>query len=326
MNTLLETTLIRPEYWLKYMASKLGAKLQEYAFSFDNQHGNGSIRNTFVEDGLILTRCELNLIHDLVIERKPSKKPLMMIQLYLPDHGWELEVKQRNFLVDRKLSNGMFLTTSHFPATLRIRAGVQFNYLAFVMEKEWLLNNLILEDEGFLTEKSFSKALFYLTHSNLDLLQQSKYLFDLCSSTPYQADLNIRGTSLSLIDSSFTKFKQHSSHKPYARINQQDADTVISHCEEIVNRLREKIPTLSETSALAHMSESKFNKLFKAIYGDSYFRYIREQRLIIAKEMLQSKQYSVSETGFQVGYSNLSKFSRSFKEQFGILPSEVIPA
>ena len=74
------------------------------------------------------------------------------------------------------------------------------------------------------------------------------------------------------------------------------------------------------------MSESKFNKIFKAIYGDSYFSYLREQRLIMAKEMLQSKKFSVSEVGFQVGYSNLSKFSKSFKDQFGILPSEVSPA
>jgi len=326
MKTRLETKLIRPEYWLNYMASELDAIIQEHAFSFDNQHGKGSIRNTFVEEGLILSRVELRLNHDLAIERKSSKTPLMMLQLYLPDHGWELEVKQRNFIVDRRLSNGMFLSTSRFPANLRINAGIQFNYLAFVMEKEWLLHNLVLEDEGFLSEKSFSRALFYLTHSNLEIIQQSKVLFHKTSNSPYLPDLSIRSTSLSLLDTSFARFRQHRSHRPYARINQQDADAVISLCEEIVNKLREKIPALTETSAKANMSESKFNRLFKAIYGDSYFSYIRKQRLIMAKEMLQSKQYSVSEAGFQVGYSNLSKFSKSFKEQFGILPSEVSAA
>ena len=39
--------------------------------------------------------------------------------------------------------------------------------------------------------------------------------------------------------------------------------------------------------------------------------------------MLQCKQYSVSEAGFQVGYSNLSKFSKSFKDQFGIVREHV---
>jgi AraC-like DNA-binding protein len=250
----------------------------------------------------------------------------MMLQLYLPDHGWELEVKQKNYIVDRRLSNGIFLSTSRFPATLRINAGIQFNYLAFVMEKEWLLRNRVFEYEGFLSEQGLSKALFYLTHSNLEIIQQSKILFHQISSSPYLPNLGIRSASLSLLDTSFARFMQHNSHQPYTRINQQDADAVISLCEEIVNKLRESIPTLSETSAKANMSESKFNKLFKAIYGDSYFRYIREQRLIMAKEMLQSKQYSVSEAGFQVGYSNLSKFSKSFKEQFGILPSEINPA
>jgi AraC-like DNA-binding protein len=325
MKPRLETKLIRPVYWLKYMASELDAIIHEHAFSFDNQHGKGSIRNTLVEEGLILSRVELSLNHDLVIERKASITPLMMLQLYLPDHGWELEVKQMNYIVDRRLSNGIFLSTSRFPATLRIPAGIQFNYLAFVMEKEWLSSNLLLEDEGFLSEQGFSKALFYLTHSNLEIIQQAKILFHQTSTSPYLPDLGIRSASLSLLDVSIERFRQHRSHQPYARINQQDADALISLCEEIVNKLRERIPTLTETSAKANMSESKFNKLFKAIYGDSYFRYIREQRLIMAKEMLLSKQYSVSEAGFQVGYSNLSKFSKSFKEQFGILPSEVNP-
>jgi len=38
--------------------------------------------------------------------------------------------------------------------------------------------------------------------------------------------------------------------------------------------------------------------------------------------LLANKTGSISEIAFEVGFSNLSWFAKSFKEQFGILPSE----
>jgi AraC-like DNA-binding protein len=39
--------------------------------------------------------------------------------------------------------------------------------------------------------------------------------------------------------------------------------------------------------------------------------------------MLTKKVGSVSEVAYSVGYTNLSYFTKSFKEKFGVLPSKV---
>jgi signal transduction histidine kinase/CheY-like chemotaxis protein/AraC-like DNA-binding protein len=72
------------------------------------------------------------------------------------------------------------------------------------------------------------------------------------------------------------------------------------------------------------MSESTFLRQVTRITGLSPKQYLQEVRLHAARELLESKTYSsVSQVSEKVGYSNVRTFTRSFRERFGKLPSEV---
>ena len=95
-----------------------------------------------------------------------------------------------------------------------------------------------------------------------------------------------------------------------------------------IKRIRERIddcpgdvPSLTELAKEAGMSQSKFSRLFRDTYGVTVFAYLRDARLDLASQML-SQGKSVTETAFDVGYENLSHFSKVFKMRFGILPSQ----
>lgn len=49
--------------------------------------------------------------------------------------------------------------------------------------------------------------------------------------------------------------------------------------------------------------------------------FIRSYRLKQAKRLLETTAINVSEMAWKVGFKDLSHFSRSFQEEFGILPS-----
>ncbi|MCB0583930.1 MAG: response regulator [Phaeodactylibacter sp.] len=70
-------------------------------------------------------------------------------------------------------------------------------------------------------------------------------------------------------------------------------------------------------------SRSQLFRKLKALTGKTPLEQIRRQRLYYARELLEKRSGTVSEVAYQVGYSNLSYFSRSFREEFGISPSEV---
>jgi len=71
------------------------------------------------------------------------------------------------------------------------------------------------------------------------------------------------------------------------------------------------------------LSRSQLHRKLKALIGKSANQLITEIRLNEAHRLLKLKAGSVSEIAYSVGYSNLSYFTKSFKEKFGILPSRI---
>ena len=70
-------------------------------------------------------------------------------------------------------------------------------------------------------------------------------------------------------------------------------------------------------------SRSQLHRKLKALIDKSTNQLITEIRLNEAHRLLKHKTATVSEAAYAVGYSNLSYFSKSFKEKFGTLPSKL---
>ena len=84
----------------------------------------------------------------------------------------------------------------------------------------------------------------------------------------------------------------------------------------------EQLINVEELSKLCGISYDYFRRLFEKYYGVSPVKYINALKLKRAKELLSSGFYSVSEAAFQSGFSDVSHFSRFFKTNVGVLPSE----
>lgn len=69
------------------------------------------------------------------------------------------------------------------------------------------------------------------------------------------------------------------------------------------------------------MSRSQLHRKLKALTGQSPSIFVRTLRLQHAYRLLKQGWGNVSEVAHEVGMPNLSHFSRSFKEQFGVPPS-----
>ena len=79
---------------------------------------------------------------------------------------------------------------------------------------------------------------------------------------------------------------------------------------------------IAELCELLNISRAQLHRKLKQLTGLSTSHYIRSLRLQIAKEMFRDPSLNVSEVAFSVGFSNATYFSRVFKSQYGISPSE----
>ena len=71
------------------------------------------------------------------------------------------------------------------------------------------------------------------------------------------------------------------------------------------------------------MSYSSLYARIKSLTGQTPQNFLITYRMNTAMQLLRSGRYTVSEVCYKVGSSSLANFSRSFKRQFGIPPSEV---
>ncbi len=99
---------------------------------------------------------------------------------------------------------------------------------------------------------------------------------------------------------------------------------------DIVNKtVNAVLESLDDSSLNVSMLEEKLgigrNKLQKEIKAETGLtpvEFMRSIRLSEARKMLTDGTRHVSEVAYAVGFNNLSYFSRAFKNEFGVLPTE----
>lgn len=81
-------------------------------------------------------------------------------------------------------------------------------------------------------------------------------------------------------------------------------------------------PDLTELTKLSNMSESKLNRLFRQIFGNSIYNYYQTLRMNEAAYLIKEEKLSVSEAGYRLGFTNLSHFTRIFERHLGLKPKK----
>jgi AraC-like DNA-binding protein len=102
-------------------------------------------------------------------------------------------------------------------------------------------------------------------------------------------------------------------------LNTKDIQAVYRVKEQMLAQLGNP-PLIPELAAEVGMSPTKLKRLFKQIFGDSIFSYYQAFRMQEAARLLKEEKLSVSDVGYQMGFTNLSHFSRVFEEHIGMKP------
>ncbi len=81
--------------------------------------------------------------------------------------------------------------------------------------------------------------------------------------------------------------------------------------------------TLEELARLSGRSLSTFYRDFKKLFHTSPHKWLLQSRLSKAKDLLLHSSKKSSEIYLDLGFKDLGHFSRTFKQEFGVPPSEV---
>lgn len=90
---------------------------------------------------------------------------------------------------------------------------------------------------------------------------------------------------------------------------------------EYLMKHMDKRITLEQLAKQFHISGSHLKNIFKAVYGVSYYSYVRAQKMQSAAYMLEYTDKSILQIAGEHGYDNGSKFANAFRSVIGMNPN-----
>lgn len=79
---------------------------------------------------------------------------------------------------------------------------------------------------------------------------------------------------------------------------------------------------ISKLAAIANTSEAHFIRTFRATFGETPHRYLQRRRVERAMFLLRRTDRSITDVCFDVGFSSVGTFGRTFHDIVGEAPTE----
>lgn len=116
--------------------------------------------------------------------------------------------------------------------------------------------------------------------------------------------------------SNYMKYKD----EPRQKYNRQHLERV-AHAKAIIDEEPQATYSIYELAEYCEISQTYFKKIFRECFGVSPYRYIIQRRLEESKKMLSQSDLSIAYIAEAMGFASSSRFSESFKKEYGYLPS-----
>lgn len=311
-----EHYLTKPLDWYMQLNRFISSRVTEDQFILLEDAGEGGIRFLMLQEGLWVNEAIFKLKEELHLHRLSSPtNQLFIINFYFSQTTIKQEGDNQKFNLSFDEVNMLLNSScSEFKMIFPVNEEVRTFNIGFT--REWLEENVLGMGAEVLRELFNNDQPIYLSER---LNPKFRVLFSDINLAPNKK-LITTAHVLMILNDLFEQLSQRENEKS-VHVHYTDMEQIIAIRSHINENIQE-LPRLDELAASAGMSLSKFKRLFKQIVGFSPYQYHLNCKLEKAMELIKKGEISISEIGYIVGYSNISQFSKAFKNHFGVLPSK----
>ncbi len=185
----------------------------------------------------------------------------------------------------------------------------QFDWLTFRSRPEWFE----LMDWAF----SLDQPMILSLDNSEELSQLSTHLAELQSTTYQRADINER-LCHNLIENILIRLRRFNELNNRPAPSDQRLGEVVNY---VLARYCNQL-SLEDIARHVNLSASRLNALFSQHYGTSLIKWRDRMRMQKAQELLSHTNMAINLIANRVGYDDPLYFSRRYRKQFGLSPSE----
>ncbi len=282
--------------------------------------GDGFIQEVYLNNGLSLCLHKYVLKQELILKRKAGD---FSEGLTIKFDCRRITVKTNGTITEPLFKNTkgyeVEFGTANFFTDLTLPPNQVILFMVILTEREAIGKLIKSGSEELPMEQMIGKNKSFVLHERmtLDMERALKHLSAI-EPTTQLSHLLYNAKTQELIYLLFSKLLARDIEEAVA-VNQEDAKIIYGIRAAILEDFTVK-PELPKLAAKASMSQSKLKQLFNQIYGKSIYNYYQAERMDEAAFLLN--YFTVSETGYKVGFTNLSHFTRLFEKHHSVKPKK----
>jgi AraC-like DNA-binding protein len=308
--------------FMTYFARHIQATVQNGVLVIPDYLGKGYIRRLAFGPDFKITIHRYLLKEDLVIKRNTSGQGNDLITIFFYSNEQALGIAYNDdpqVLFSQRDESAIQVTSNDLSSTIRFPAHQTIHYVVVAI-KPLRLQELLAVDEPnsilkTITGSGNSFLFFEQMTAEAKLLLKNIAAVDM---TDRLSNFYVQIKVQELLYLVFHKLSLRES-TTHQTINSADAERLLQIRNLIISDLSVP-PVIRDLAQVAAMSETKLKQLFKQTFGSTIYTYYQQARMDEAAFLLKQGKHSVGEVGYELGFSNLSHFSRLFEKHYGLNP------
>jgi len=320
-------TVSDAEKFIKKWGRLLKTKSPNGLLSFPSAFGTGYLYGRVMNEAMSFLVMNLKLNDQLIMERRALNDTGLILYFIQINYQGHCEVSTD---LDKTVYQGdvrqrcIFLTSPNYLLRMNYSKGTELK-LVGVYFKSQLLKRFLKKDVFHHLEEISQLGLKDLDKRSISP-EEDKLLREIFS-TPVDNKFGrfiLYNRVLLLIEKLLNRFLMN--ELPESKTKTLKDEKALKEVEFILSQTElEKFPSVNELSRIALMSSTKLKKRFKEVYGMKLYEFYNYNRLLKARQWIESGETNVKEASYRLGFSNLSNFSKAFKKEFGVLPNQIKP-
>ena len=302
-------------------AAGLGATVALDAFTFPPEIGVGYHQGICLPGGLHVYLYDFTLHRPLTLhtvnQRGSGTYCIFLNTLPTPI---QKTIGERQIDFSRHGASGIFFYSPQTEAHVSYAAGERYVLVALTFTRDTIAP--YLTDDQFYALLAPQNRFAYFLEIDLLLAQYVNQLFKLKDPAGLNK-LFLHGQALLFVERVLAKTRTLEAEHNVSGLLEADI-RLLFKARELLTLHYDNPPTIPALANEVGMSETRLKKHFKQAFGKSVYQYAQYARMLKAKELLDSRQYNVSEVGLLTGYQNMTHFAEVFKKHFELNPSQYL--
>ncbi len=321
-ETVVRHSFTHPATWLQSLADQTNSVIKDNVMICNNDFAEGTIRWDEIQNGFFIIKSDFELKNEITVIRDHSgEMAFYMIKFQITDISLEHTIDGEAEELGASKKYGIVLSSPETTTMVRYKKETPIKMFMVVLSRQWITDNILCDKkEGFWYDTLTSKDPIHV-YRPID----QRFIANI-EAIYAGGELIGHLHALNLVSSILSEFFMEPEVKVV--INKQQAKEVdistLLDAKENIEYHWQEAPHIEEICEDTGLTESQFIKTFKNVFGRSPYKHYKNYRMQRAKELLLTGRYTISEVSYMLGYSNLKKFSKTFKKCLGMLPSQFV--